>query len=451
MTGLTRLFGDALAVRAPALVDPQALGDGSAGTTRSEKVIAAVARARDPRLLLAAAIVLEIAAIWFVHWIDTRGYMDTEIYRLGGRAWLRDYQLYGDDLTPETPSGGTLPFIYPPFAAILFSPLAFMTVDQAILLVAVLSHVAILVTAYSLARSSSYLAPRSGLVVLGTATLMPVITLVEPARETLNYGQINLVLMALVCADCLLPRTRWPRGLLVGLAGAIKLTPLGFLLFFLLRKDYRAASICGLTFSSTVLVGMLAAPHDSADWWLDKMLSTGDSFGTVYAGNLTLRSLLAKQSLEGMPLDAGWAAGSLVLLVLAVLGMCHALRQRNTALALVLNAVLVLLVSPISWSHHWVWAGPTLALLFAMSLRHRWYGVLLSVVLAELAVLIGPQWYLPYTNDRELQWTFPQQIFGNIYTLLGIGFLVAASVAWVRFRPGRAVGSPDSTTHLART
>ena len=407
-----------------------------------------MARVRDPRLLLAAAVLVEVAVVCFVHWIDTRGYMDTEIYRLGGRAWLRDYQLYGSDLTPETPGSGTLPFIYPPFAAILFSPLAHLSTDLSVLLVAVLSHVAVLVTAYSLARSSSYLAPRSGLVVLATAVLMPVITIVEPSRETLNYGQINLVLMALVCADCLLPRTRWPRGLLVGLAAAIKLTPLGFVLFFLLRRDHRATSICALTFSSTVLVGLLAAPHDSADWWLDRMFSTADSFGSVYAGNLTLRSLLAKQSLEGVPLDVGWLAGSLVLLVLAVLGMRHALRQRNAPLALVLNAVLVLLVSPISWSHHWVWAGPALALLFAMSVRHRWYGILLATALAEVAVMIGPQWYLPYTNDRELNWTFSQQVFGNAYTLLGVALLVGATVAWARFRPRREVGP---ATPLVRT
>ncbi|MGI8309369.1 glycosyltransferase 87 family protein [Saccharopolyspora hattusasensis] len=396
-----------------------------------------MARARDGRFLLVAAVVIEVFAIWFVHWIDTRGYMDTEIYRLGARAWLNGYQVYGDDLTPESPDSGTLPFIYPPFAALLFIPLTWLSVDGAVVLVAVLSHIAILVTAYSLARSSDYLAPRAGLVAVATAVLMPWFTLIEPARETINYGQINLVLMALVAADCLLPLTRWPRGLLVGIAAAIKLTPLGFLLLFLLRRDYRAMAVTGLTFAATVLIGLVAAPKDAADWWLDKMLSTGDSFGTVYAGNLTLRSLLAKQSLTGFELNSLWVLGSVLLLALAVLGMRYALRMANVPLALMLNAVLVLLVSPISWSHHWVWAGPTLALLFAMSLRHRWYGVLLTVGLCALTVLAGPQWYLPNTEDRELDWTFSQQVVGNAYTLIGIGFLIAAAVAYIRSRgPG---------------
>jgi alpha-1,2-mannosyltransferase len=411
-------------------------------------VITSVARARDGRYLLVAAIVLEILAIWFVHWIDTRGYMDTGIYRLGARAWVEGYAVYGDDLTPESPDSGTLPFIYPPFAALLFVPLTWMSEDGAIVTVAALSHVSILVTAYSLARSSAHLAPRAGLVGVATAVVMPFVTLVEPARDTLNYGQINLVLMGLVAADCLLPRTRWPRGLLVGVAAAIKLTPLGFVLLFFLRRDFRAAAIAAVTFAATVLVGMLAAPEDSADWWLDKMLSTGDSFGTVYAGNLTLRSLLAKQELTGTALNSLWIGGSLVLVALAVLGMRYALRVGNRPLALMTNAVLVLLISPISWSHHWVWAAPTLALLFAMSLRNRWWGVMFTVGICTVTVMIGPQWYLPYTDDKELGWTFSQQVVGNAYTLIGMGFLVAGAVAWFRFRP-KAHAPADRTAERA--
>ncbi|MFR9729077.1 glycosyltransferase 87 family protein [Saccharopolyspora sp. MS10] len=403
-------------------------------------------RLRDGRFLLVTAIILEVLAIWFVHWIDTRGYMDTEIYRLGARAWLNGYEIYSGDLTPESPESGTLPFIYPPFAAILFTPLMWLSEDGAVVAVAVISHLSILVTAYSLARSSPQLAPRAGLVAVAAAWIAPFITVLEPARETLNYGQINLLLMALVAADCLLPRTWWPRGLLVGLAAAIKLTPLGFLLLFLLRKDFRAASITAVTFAGTVLLGLLAAPQDSADWWLEGVWSTSQDIGPVYAGNLTLRSLLAKQELTGTALNSLWIAGSVVLLALAVLGMRYALRSRDVPLALMINAILVLLVSPISWSHHWVWAGPTLALIGATAWRHRWYGVLLSAGFCALVVSIGPQWYLPYTEDRELDWTFSQQVVGNSYALLGIGFLIAGAVAFALHRPRSA---PDRAVEHA--
>lgn len=391
-------------------------------------------RTRDGRHLLIAFIVLEVLAIWFVHWIDTRGYMDTEIYRLGARAWLNGYQLYGD-LTPESPDSVTLPFIYPPFAAILFTPLAWMSVEAAVVTVAVCSHLAILTTSYAFAKSSPYLAPNAGLVAVATTGLMPWLTVLEPARDTINYGQINLVLMALVAADCLLPRTRWPRGLLVGLAAAIKLTPLGFLLLFLLRRDYRAMAISAGTFVATVLIGWLAMPRDAGDWWLDEMWSTTADFGTIYAGNLTLRSLLAKQGLTAVTLDSLWIAGSVLLLALAVLGIRYALRADDLPLAVVINATWVLLASPISWSHHWVWAAPALAAVFAMSLRRRWYGMTFAAALCALTFAIGPQWYLPYTDGRELDWTFSQQVVGNAYALIGIGFLISAAVAHVRLRP----------------
>lgn len=418
------------------------------GGSRNRTVVALVTRLREGRGLLIAAVLAEVVTIWFVHWIHTRGYVDTQVYRLGARAWLRGFRLYGDTLTPDIPGNVTLPFIYPPFAALLFVPLTWMPVSAAIATVAVLSHLAILVTAYVLARSSPYLAPRAGLVPAGTVLLMPLLTLLEPARETLNYGQINLVLMALVTADCLLPSTRWPRGLLVGLAAAIKLTPLVFLLLFALRRDFRAAATTLATFAGTVLIGIIAAPRDAADWWLHAMFSTGDSFGTVYAGNLSLRSLLAKQSLTGTALNALWIAGSLVLLVLVILAVRYALQVDNIPLALMFTATFGLLASPISWSHHWVWAAPTLALLLMMSLRRRWYGVLLLVLFCVLVTLTGPQWYLPYTENRELSWTFAQQVVGNSYTLLGMGFLLAGAIAYFRFRPqtARAAAKPTELT-----
>jgi len=47
--------------------------------------------------------------------------------------------------------------------------------------------------------------------------------------------------MALVALDCLVAKPKWPRGMLIGVAAAIKLTPAVFVLFFLLRRDYRSA------------------------------------------------------------------------------------------------------------------------------------------------------------------------------------------------------------------
>lgn len=423
-------------------------------------MIEAVRRAVDARYPLVAGIVLEALAIWFVHWIDTRGYIDTEIYRLGATAWLNGWPVYEGDLTPvSSPDSGTLPFIYPPITLALFTPLTRISSDTAVVTVALISHLAILVTAYSFARSSHYTrsshyngtSPTTAVsVAAATALLMPLITLTEPGRETLNYGQINLILMALVAADCLLPqplfgKLRWPRGLLVGLAAAIKLTPLAFLLLFLLRKDFHAVATSALTFGYTVVIGFFIAPRDSVTWWLEEMISTGDSFNTIYTGNLNLRALIAKQGVTATTLDSMWLIGSVLLLGLAILGIHYALRVDNQPLALLTNAVLALLVSPISWSHHWVWVGPGLGLLFVMALRHRRYLGLTVLVMCAAVMFIGPQWYLPYGDEQELDWTFTQQIYGNAYTLIAMGFLVGMAVAWVRFH-SRGRASTDSVT-----
>ena len=74
------------------------------------------------------------------------------------------------------------------------------------------------------------------------AALLPVALFLEPVRVTLYFGQINLLLMGLVVADCLVRKPKWPRRALVGLAAAVKLTPAAYVLFFLLRGDRRAAA-----------------------------------------------------------------------------------------------------------------------------------------------------------------------------------------------------------------
>src|SRR6185369_14582877 len=70
----------------------------------------------------------------------------------------------------------------------------------------------------------------------------------EPVRANFDFGQINVVLMTLVLADTVPRRTPWPRGLLLGLAIALKLTPAVFLLYFALRRDGRAALVSVASF-----------------------------------------------------------------------------------------------------------------------------------------------------------------------------------------------------------
>ena len=172
----------------------------------------------------------------------TRGYhIDLEVYRLGVATWLAGGDMYGP--LPPTVSGLALPFIYPPFAAMVLLPLELLPWTAAWIALYGASLVSARGHAVRRRRAGSG-PPAAAAAPLSVASVaLPVALLLEPVLETFEFGQVNLVLMALVAVDCLAERTRWPRGLLVGLAAAIKLTPAAFVLFFLLRRDRRAAVV----------------------------------------------------------------------------------------------------------------------------------------------------------------------------------------------------------------
>ena len=188
---------------------------------------------------------------------------------------------------------------------------------------------------------------------------LPAALLLEPIRSTLTYGQINALLMALVTFDCLTRTPRWPRGILVGIAAAVKLTPGVFLLFFLLRRDLRSAARAGLSFAAAPVPGS-PSPRTLAPLLDPDRLSARADRRTV----LRLQPVHTRNPGPPRPSPPArawlWLALCLLVAALAVTGMRGALRTGQVTHALVLNAAAGLLISPISWSHHWVWAAPAL-------------------------------------------------------------------------------------------
>ena len=89
---------------------------------------------RRHRGLIGAAVVAELLALIMVSTINPHDHIDGEVYRLGAQALLAGQNIYGE--LPATESGLELPFIYPPFAAILFTPLTLVpkTVSTALIM-----------------------------------------------------------------------------------------------------------------------------------------------------------------------------------------------------------------------------------------------------------------------------------------------------------------------------
>ena len=392
----------------------------------------------DPVRVLPFTLPVLAAVLAGMLW-HTHGYhIDLEVYRLGVATWLAGGDMYGP--LPPTISGLPLPFIYPPFAAMVLLPLEALPWTAAWVTLFAASLTALAVTLYVVARSVWPSGGPGGAVSVASVAL-PGALLLEPVFETFDFGQVNLVLMALVAVDCLAVRTRWPRGLLVGLAAAIKLTPGAFVLFFLLRRDARAAGVAVGTAAAATGLGFLVDPAASARYWFGGPAS-GVS-GSVFYTNQTVQAVLARAEAPGLGAKAIWLVLTLVLLALVV----PVVRRAEPALALVAVGGFALLVSPTSWSHHWVWIAPALLVVAAYAVRLRSVGWAIAGTVLTAAFLAAPFRFLPHEQDQELSWTAAQQVVGATYVIVGIAALVALRLAYARGavpvdEPGKSAARP---------
>lgn len=345
--------------------------------------------------------------------------VDLDVYRLGSAALLRGDALYGT--LPPTGDGQLLLFTYPPFAAIVLAPLAVLPYWMACLLLtlATLGVLALVIATVLRVLGKRCDWQRVAMVLLAAEVL-------EPVLRTVYAGQLDLLLLALVVLDVLVDTPKWPRGLLVGVAAAIKLTPAVFLLYFLLRRDTRAALTTAVTFLAATALGFLLTGADSVRYWTGALWDTGRVGEPTYAGNQSLLGLLAKLGVADR--TAWWLPLVAVVLVLTALGVRRALAAGEKTVALGLNAVGGLLISPISWTHHWVWAVVVLLgwAELARRTRHRGFAALAAV--GAVLFVGGPQWWWPRGGEVERNWTFFQQLTGNGYVLFGLAVLLTGAL-----------------------
>ena len=395
-------------------------------------------------LALAGAIALYVVVTAIGHHFSVwHGYVDLEVYRAGARVWLDGKDLYGP--LPPVEGDTLLPFTYPPLAALFFVPLALLPKLAAQWVVFASSVIALaLVLAMVLRR----LRPRMDAVELTALVIaaVAVFQFVEPVRTTLGYGQINLVLMLVIAADVLVRKPWWPRGLLIGIAVSIKLTPAAFILYFILRRDYRAAATMVAGTIGAIAVGFLVLPSASRQYWLHTLVETDRIGDPHFANNQSLKGFAARLHLPETQTTIIWLGLSLIALVLAVIWMRRLFAAREYLAALLVNALLVLLISPVSWTHHWVWIAPALVVAInaiISGLRNRWF--IAATVISCIVFTIGPTWLLPRRNGREFGWAWWQFLLGNSYLIIGVAVLIAGVVCSRPGRPdpaSRTVGAP---------
>lgn len=378
--------------------------------------------------------------------------IDIDVYRMGGRAWIDGQSLYADGAMFQTRGGLELPFTYPPLAAVAFAPFAMLSLEAASVAITLTTLILLLVsTVIVLTRLDVW--PDSRITGepawlrrcwLAAAIVAPAVLYLEPLRSNFDFGQINVVLMTLVIADCVPRRTPWPRGVLLGLAIAVKLTPAVFLLYFLLRRDTRALLVTTASAVVATLAGFALAWRDSWEYWTETVRNT-DRIGTATLNtNQNIAGALARFGLGEGERFVVWVALCFAVLALTVWAARRALHAGQPVPALICVAMFGLAVSPVSWSHHWVWALPTVLVTAVVGVRLRNLA-LGAVATIGLALMVWtPITLLP--EHRETTASLWRQLAGGSYLWWALAVIVACGTVAARGPAGTPADEPANET-----
>ncbi|MDG4816233.1 glycosyltransferase 87 family protein [Micromonospora sp. WMMD956] len=345
-------------------------------------------RGIDRRTAVRAGVIATVAyAAWLAIGAFGRPYnfFDMKIYHGAVVWWANGNELY-EFIAPST----TLGFTYPPFGALVMLPMALVPVDVAGWLNALASIGALALVLAGLLRP---VVDRLGWPLwytVGIAT--PMAIALEPGRETLGYGQVNLLLFALIMADLIGLRWRARRGTRfddaagplrrfvfsgawagvgIGLATAVKLTPALFVVYLVITRQWRAAATAvgttiGVTLAGFALVGTESRAYFGGVLWQTERVGAADM-----TPNQSLAGLLARlyDSIETPGLL--WLSFSVLVLALGLSRAVSARADGDELTAFTLVGLTANVVSPISWSHHLVWVIPAIVVLADAALRRR--------------------------------------------------------------------------------
>ncbi|MFC5260768.1 glycosyltransferase 87 family protein [Kribbella qitaiheensis] len=396
-------------------------------------------RTTDRRWIVAAilgcAIFVTLGA-WAYGLFD--GMIDLQVYRMGGSVLLDRESLYDAQLP-----GSGLPFTYPPFAAIAMVPLAAVPWGVALVVWTTISVLCIgLIWRASLPETAWSLLPgqwrERRIVVLAALTGLSL--LLEPVWQTIQFGQINLLLTAMILLDLVRPANAKWRGFWVGVTIGVKLTPLPFLAFLLITKQWRAFRNAVLGLLATMAIGFAVVPNQSWEYWTVVIRNANRVGGLAYTANQSFMGFLSRLGDDASWVEPAWFVLSAVF-GLAVLWLARRFwlaDERVTAISVM--ALAVLYASPVSWSHHWVWIIPLgVSLIRAVNRQWGYRPAVVTGILWYGLFVLRSIWWVPYRDNRELSWSFWQSIPGNSHLILGmIAFLILAYTSRSLPKPAHA-------------
>ena len=291
--------------------------------------------------------------------------VDLAVYRSGGLIVRHVRPLYNPHLAaPLYDWAGYgrlhLPFTYTPFAAIVFAVISFVPWGLSQQLSVAVDIIALLAALWFTLGGLGYRKDRVrvGATLLGAGAVF----WTEPVLRTMYLGQVNLVLMALIIWDLTQPdneKTRWWKGFGTGIAAGIKLVPLIFIPYLLATRKFRQAGMACAGFAFTVLLGFVILPGDAVKWWFGGLFARSGRAGFVgWAGNQSLDGIITRLSGSIHTGNPVWIVTAVIFGLVGVAAAALLDRKGHAMLGLLMAALTGLLVSPISWDHHWVWIAP---------------------------------------------------------------------------------------------
>jgi alpha-1,2-mannosyltransferase len=366
--------------------------------------------------------------------------LDFSVYLMGAHH-LADGRLYQTSLA-EFPH---LPFTYPPFAALAFFPLTWLPMRAAQVTWSLVSVAALFGLVWLSIRAALPTLERTRSILLALVLMSPAVWL-EPVHLTFFFGQVNIVLAAMVLADLtthlrLGPRAL-PRGVLVGVAAAVKLVPLVFVPYLFLTRQTRAAWVALVTFGLCSALDAGIDPRVSWAYWTKYVADAKRVGSVVFISNQSLRAVADR--LDHRVLSNGLVATlSAVVLIAGVVLAGWAYETSSNLLGVLVCATTGLVVSPITWAHHLVWVVPVLVWL-AWAPDRPAYGRLWAVAGAAL-FWWSPIWTVPGGVRNELSEHGWQLLLGNSFFLAMVAFLVGITALLVvrRRSPIGSAGRPD--------
>ncbi len=271
---------------------------------------------------------------------------------------------------------------YPSTALFIFIPLSFLPIYSGQIIFTLVSLICLVLSVIFITKSLNW-----KLNLNETLLIFPLIFLSFPSKWTLGLGQLNnLVLLFVVLNFYFFKKQKyWFSGFFLGWAMALKLIPGLLVIYFLLKKEFKVVFTSLISFFLILLTAGFIFGFNLIFEYFFKVIPSilGQPNKNIYY-NQAFSGFIARILNTGN----SQVSLSLIFLVLVLLITFFVLMKGKKIRAVEYATVIstVLLISPFSWQHHFVWLVFPFLILFFVIKKENYRGIKCLVVIAYLLI-----------------------------------------------------------------